>query len=219
MAADLQDPPEAIAELVAQWREGAQVVWAARTSAGLASRLYYTIMRKVAGVRSLPPAGADFFLIDRAAIDAVRQFREQHTSIFALITWMGFRQATVTCAKRPRLHGSSGWTAAKKVTLAVDSITAFTVKPLRFMTWVGLSTAVLGFVGAAIVALHALGGRPVPGYASLMVAVLVLGGVQMLMIGVLGEYVWRALEESRRRPRYLVEERTEAPQSEPRHQI
>lgn len=209
MAADLQDPPEILPELLAHWREGAQVVWAARPDAPALSRAYYLALRRMAGVQGLPPAGADFFLVDRAVIDAFRRFNEQHTSIFALITWMGFRQSTVFCGKRPRLHGQSGWTLGKKTELLVDSVTAFTATPIRLMTYVGFGTALLGFVYAVFVFVHSMQGRVVPGWASLMVVILVVGGIQMLMMGVLGEYVWRALDETRRRPRYLIEQSTE----------
>ena len=210
LAADLQDPPEAMPELLAHWRDGAQVVWAARESAPLASKAYYLAMRKITGMEGMPAAGADFFLVDRAVIEAFRLFREQHTSIFALIAWMGFRQSTVGYGKGPRLQGKSGWTLAKKAALLIDSITAFTSAPIRLMTYVGLVTAMLGFLYAAFVFVLALRGNPVQGWASLMVVVLVVGGIQMLMMGVLGEYVWRALDETRRRPRYLIEESTGA---------
>lgn len=206
MAADLQDPPEILPTLISLWRDGAQVVWALRGGVRKSSSLYYLAMRRLAGMEGMPRSGADFFLIDRTVIDAFRRFREQHTSIFALITWMGFRQVTVACSKQPRLHGQSGWTFRKKVALLIDSITAFTYAPIRLMTYVGFLTAVLGLFYAAFVAVHALRGSAVQGWASLMVVVLVLGGVQMLMMGVLGEYLWRALDESRRRPRYLIED-------------
>ena len=206
MAADLQDPPELLPRLIDEWNVGAQVVWAARGCAGPTSRLYYLLMRRLAGIQQMPPAGADFFLLDRAVIDGLRQFHEQHTSVLALIHWMGFRQATVTFEKGPRLHGRSGWTLAKKTALLIDSITAFTFAPIRFMTYTGFAIAIAGLLYAGFVIVHSITGRPVQGWASLMVAVLVLGGFQMLMMGVLGEYAWRSLNESRRRPRYLIED-------------
>ena len=209
LAADLQDPVETLPELVAQWKAGAQVVWAVRGHAPTFSRLYYLLLRRWSGIATMPPAGADFFLMDRTVIEAFRRFSEQHTSIFALITWMGFRQASVACDKQARLHGRSGWTLHKKLALFIDSITAFTCQPIRLMTYLGFVTAFLGLVYAGFVAVQAIHGRSPQGWASLMVVLLVLGGVQMLMMGVLGEYVWRALGESRRRPRYLIEQSTE----------
>jgi len=215
LAADLQDPPEEISRLLAEWQHGAQVVWAVRarregegaTYLGFA-HLYYALMRRTGALRDLPAEGADFFLIDRAVIDAFNQFRESHVSILALITWMGFCQATISYSKQARLHGRSGWNLEKKLKLVVDSITSFTYFPIRLMSYVGFITALLGFLYAGLVVFDALRGLPPQGWASLMVVVLVLGGIQMVMLGVLGEYLWRALDESRRRPRYLIEATT-----------
>ena len=218
LAADLQDPPEVIPELLAKWKEGAQVVWAARerregeqaSTVGF-SRAYYAIMRHIVGVKEIPAMGADFFLMDRRVLDAFRAFNESNVSILALITWMGFRQGTVFYTKKSRLHGSSGWTLEKKLKLAVDSITSFTYLPIRLMSYLGFLTAFVGFAYALFVVANALTGHPAQGWSSLMVAVLLLGGVQMLMLGILGEYLWRTLDESRRRPRYLIEETVERP--------
>jgi glycosyltransferase involved in cell wall biosynthesis len=220
LAADLQDPPETIPPLLAKWHEGAQVVWAARagregekaSKVGLA-RLYYLLMRRVVGLKEIPSMGADFFLIDRSVMDALRQFNESNASILALITWMGFRQTTITYDKRARKHGRSGWTLEKKLKLALDSITSFTYLPIRLMSYVGLVVAMLGFLYAVVVIINALAGHAVQGWASLMVVLLVIGGIQMLMMGVLGEYVWRALDEARQRPRYLIEATTEINQT------
>lgn len=212
MAANLQDPPEEIPRLLTEWQHGAQVVWAVRgrregKSAiylGFA-RLYYVLMRRTGALRDLPAAGADFFLIDRCVIDAFNQFHESHVSILALITWMGFRQATISYSKQARLHGRSGWSLEKKLRLVVDSITSFTYFPIRLMSYVGFITALLGFLYAGLVVFNALRGFPPQGWASLMIVVLVVGGVQMIMLGVLGEYLWRALDEARGRPRYIIE--------------
>ena len=208
LAADLQDPPEIVPELLARWRGGAQVVWAARAGAPAFSRLYYLILRRLGGLERTPRTGADFFLADRAVLDAVRRFGEQHTSIFALLLWIGFRQETVSYEKDARRAGRSGWTWRKKVRLVLDSLTAFTHAPLRLMSLLGVATALVGFFYAAVVVANAVAGRPPAGWSSLMVVVLVLGGAQMTMMGVLGEYLWRALDEARRRPRFLIEART-----------
>lgn len=219
MAADLQDPPEMVPELLTQWQMGAQVVWAVRArragetvSTVCFARVYYWLMRRFVGLSEMPATGADFFLIDRRVIDAFRQFHESGVSVLALITWMGFRQATITYDKQPRLHGRSGWSFEKKLKLVLDSITAFTYLPIRLMSYLGCMVALVGFLYAGIVIVNAQVGHPVPGWTSLMVVVLVIGGLQMLMMGVLGEYLWRALDESRRRPRYLIEASTD-PQS------
>jgi dolichol-phosphate mannosyltransferase len=215
MAADLQDPPELIPDLLSRWRGGDQVVWAVRRSregetarTTAFSRLYYQLMRSIAGMREMPANGADFMLLDRRVIDSFLQFRESNVSILALLTWMGFRQGSVLYDKRARLHGRSGWTLKKKLKLLVDSIASFSYAPIRAMSYIGFLVALLGLLYAGFVFLRALSGTPVPGWASLMIVLLVIGGVQMVMLGVLGEYMWRALDESRQRPRYLIEATT-----------
>ena len=217
MAGDLQDPPETLPALLTEWYEGAQVVWAARdrregekaSTIGLA-RLYYFIIRRAVGIKDIPGTGTDFFLIDRSVVDAFCQFKEGNIDIVLLITWMGFRQTIITYDKQARLYGRSGWSLQKKLKLAVDSVTSFTYVPIRIMSYVGFLVALAGFVYAGVVIANYFGGEPALGWSSLMVVVLVVGGIQMLMMGVLGEYLWRALDESRRRPRYLIEASTEA---------
>jgi polyisoprenyl-phosphate glycosyltransferase len=204
--------------LLAEWRAGAQIVWAVRagregeSAATIGfSRLYYFLMRRVVGMAEMPPTGADFFLADRVVLDAFARFRETNTSLFALLTWMGFRQASVLYVKQSRLHGRSNWTLGKKVKLVLDSVTSFTYMPIRAMSCLGVSVALLGFLYAGSVVRDAWTGHPADGWASLMIVVLVLGGTQMLMMGVLGEYLWRTFDESRRRPSYLVEAVTPRP--------
>lgn len=215
MAADLQDPPETLPDLLAQWRQGGQVVWAVRarregeTVGKLAfAQLYYWLMRHVVGLKDMPATGADFFLIDRQVINALGQFNESHVSILALITWMGFSQKTITYVKQARSYGQSGWNLQKKIKLVIDSITAFSYLPVRLMSLLGFMVALLGFIYAGVVTVNALIGLPPQGWSSLMVVVLLIGGMQMVMTGILGEYLWRALDEARRRPRYLIEDTT-----------
>jgi dolichol-phosphate mannosyltransferase len=212
LAADMQDPPETLPLLLDAWREGAQVVWAVRdkregekTSTVAFARLYYWLMRNVVGIKEMSGTGADFFLLDRVVLNAFREFRESNVSILALITWMGFRQERIPYTKKNRLHGVSGWSFGKKLKLLVDSVTSFTYLPIRLMSYTGFAVAFLGFCYACWVGVNAIVGKPVEGWTSLMIVVMVIGGMQMLMLGTLGEYLWRALDESRRRPRYLVE--------------
>jgi glycosyltransferase involved in cell wall biosynthesis len=221
LAADLQDPPELIPTLLARWREGSRVVWAARSqregesAATIAfSRLYYWVMRRIVGLSAIPPAGADFFLADRTVVEALRNASEGNGSIFALLASLGFRQEIVTYDKQARLYGRSGWTLKKKVKLFIESIISFSYLPIRLISAVGLVVALLGFVYAAVVVGNALAGSPAQGWSSLMVLVLVIGGLQMMMMGVLGEYLLRALDAARRRPRYLVEDTTPAAEVE-----
>lgn len=209
LAGDLQDPPELLQSLLERWRGGAQVVWASRrvqpgeaVHAGFAS-VYYWIMRRVVGMTSMPARGADVFLLDRAVVDAFRRFPERHGSVFALITWMGFRQEFVEYDKQPRAAGQSGWTLARKIKLVIDTIVSFSDLPIR-LCWYGgaaLMAIALLIVVVGLVLLPSLGA----GLLLVLAVAVGLAGVQLLALGLVGEYVWRALDESRRRPQYLIE--------------
>lgn len=220
MAADMQDPPETIPMLLEKWRAGAQVVWAVRekregetaSTVGFA-RLYYAMMRQFVGIKDMPAEGADFFLLDTRVLRALREFGEANVSLMALLTWMGFRQDRIYYVKQARLHGTSGWNVRRKIKLVIDSVTAFTYRPLRLMSMVGLVVAIAGFLYALVVIVNRLAGNAPQGWSALMVVLLVLGGIQMIMMGVLGEYLWRALDEARRRPRYLIEREVDAVQN------
>lgn len=216
IAADLQDPPEVLPKLLERWRAGSQVVWAVRqerrgeTKATIwSARVYYWVMRHLVGLKQMPAAGADFFLLDRKVAATLSQFHESNVSVLALLSWMGFRQDTVDYIKEARAHGRSGWTFRRKVKLFIDSVTAFSYLPIRLITCVGFIVALMGFFYAAVVLTNAVLGHPIEGWTSLMVVVLIIGGVQMLMMGVLGEYLWRSFDESRKRPRFLIEATTE----------
>lgn len=216
LAADLQDPPETFPELIKHWQQGYQVVWAVRAQReGESARsigfawLYYFLMRNIAGIKSMPATGADFFLIDRRVIDAYRNFNERNASLLALITWMGFRQTSIFYNKKAREHGRSGWSLGKKIKLVIDSITSFSYLPIRIISYMGIVVGLLGFLYASIAVINAFLGKPPQGWTSLIIVVLIVGGLQMCMLGVLGEYLWRALDEVRHRPQYIIEEQTE----------
>lgn len=213
LAADLQDPPHIILELVEEWKQGSQLVWAVRAArpgesyVNLAfARFYYWLMRRFVGLTSMPATGADFFLADRVVLDALRQFNESNVSLFALISSLGFRHSQVTYDKVARQHGRSSWTVGKKIKLLIDSVAAFTYLPVRYMLAFGSLVGICGFLYALFIIFHYFQGDPTAGWSSLMVVVLLLGGMQMMMLGVLGEYIWRALDESRARPLYLIEQ-------------
>jgi dolichol-phosphate mannosyltransferase len=209
MASDLQDPPETLGLLLQKWRDGAQVVWATRRAqpgdqahAGFAA-VYYWVMRHIVGMKEIPARGADFFLIDRAVIDAFRRCDEQHVSVFALITWLGFRQEYIEYDKQPRAAGRSGWTIARKIKLVVDSITAFSNAPITACWLIGATLLAIGLLSVVVGLVF---------FQSLQAAVVVLlgamgalSGLQLCALALLGEYVWRALDQSRRRPVYLIE--------------
>jgi len=212
MAADLQDPPELITQLLEKHGKGFQIVWAARKKREgeswftiAASRCFYWLMNRLTDIRQ-PPDGADVFLVDRRAVEAFRQMPERNLSLFLVFSWLGFRQASISYVKEARRAGESKWTVQKKILLAIDSMVGFSYLPLRCMSYLGLLAAVLGVLWAGgLLITKLLGITQTVGYVSIMIVVLILGGIQMLMLGVLGEYLWRTLEESRRRPRYFVE--------------
>lgn len=214
LAADLQDPPETIPALVAKWRAGAKVVWAVRAaregeSAGtkLLSRLYWELMRRYAEVQP-PKEGADFLLIDQRVLEVLRTSPEKHTSLLSLIQWMGFDQDSISYVKQERHSGRSKWTLRKKLKLAVDSFVSFSYLPIRAVSVCGFLFAITGFLYAVVVIVRAcFYGNPVQGWSSLMCAVLIVSGIQLVMLGVLGEYLWRAFDETRGRPRYIIESR------------
>lgn len=211
MAADLQDPPELIGELLEAWEQKAQIVWGVRTKrvketvlTKIFSRLYYFIMNRLTDVQ-MPPLGTDVFLADQKVIKAFREVTEKHTSVFMTLAWLGFKQASVEYIKEARYSGKSKWTLRKKIKLTIDSILAFSDIPIRYMSVLGVFTAFLGFLYAISVFWKHLNGFSVEGGPSLIAVVLLVGGVQMIMLGILGEYLWRTFDESRRRPRYILE--------------
>jgi len=211
MASDLQDPPEALGALLQKWRAGAKVVWATRrerpgdtTHAGFAA-LYYWIMRNVVGMKEIPERGADFFLVDRVVIDAFQRYQERHVSVLALIASLGFKQEYIEYDKQPRAAGRSGWTMARKIKLVVDSVTAFSDAPIKACSMLGAILIVFGLL------LFILGIFMNGAFTLLLAAMIGLTGLQLLALGVVGEYVWRALDESRRRPSYLIEISTDHP--------
>jgi dolichol-phosphate mannosyltransferase len=214
LAADLQDPPETIPQLVEKWRAGAKVVWAVRAEREGVSfadkafaRFYYWLMRKFADVQP-PREGADFLLVDRCVLNELRATPEKNTSVLLLIQWMGFPQDFISYTKAARHSGSSKWTFSKKLKLAIDSLAGFSYAPIRLASLFGVLFAVSGFVYALIVAARAIWwGSPVQGWPALMCVVLITARLQLLILGVLGEYLWRTYEESRHRPRYIIEER------------
>jgi glycosyltransferase involved in cell wall biosynthesis len=210
--ADLQDPPELIPALVDAWRRGFDTVYAQRrTRAGegriktLTAALFYRLMARLGRVR-LPRDTGDYRLMSRRVVDAVLRLRERHRFMKGLFAWVGFPSCAVEYDRAPRHAGLSKWGWWRLFDLAVEGVTGFTVMPLKVATFLGLIVAAASVVYAGVVAAKTLVfGNPVAGYPSLMTAVLFLGGVQLLTMGVLGEYLGRVFNETKLRPLYLVE--------------
>ena len=212
--ADLQDPPEVIPRLVASWRRsGADVVYAQRLlragetcSKRATARLFYLLMQHVGRIH-IPPDTGDFRLLSRRAVEALRQYPEQHRFMKGLFTWIGYEQVAVPYEREPRMAGGSKLSWLKLINLAIEGITSFTAAPLRFASVLGLVIATIAFLDAIYIVYKTLRyGDAVAGYPSLMTAVLFLGGVQLTAIGILGEYLGRVFNETKRRPLYHVRE-------------
>ena len=211
--ADLQDPPELIPELLKQFREGYDVVYAQRTSrAGerafkkASAFLFYRLIQASTRVK-IPADTGDFRLLSRRALDALNKLREQHRFMKGLYAWIGFPQKAVPYHRDPRKAGQTKWNYWKLWNFALEGFTSFTIGPLKVATYLGVTTALAAFLYALWIVYKTLAhGDPVAGYPSLMVAILFFGGIQLMTIGVLGEYLGRMFDETKQRPLYFVKE-------------
>jgi len=212
--ADLQDPPELIAEMLDQWRRGYDVVYAVRkrrsgdsTTKKLTAQGFYRLMRWLSST-AIPADTGDFRLMDRCVVDALAKMPERNRFMKGLFAWVGFSQISVEYDRIARKHGKSAWSYWKLWNFALDGITSFSRVPLQVLSGSGLLIAAIAMLyGSWMVLRTILFGIDLPGYASLMTAVLLLGGMQLLGLGMLGEYLGRVFEEVKQRPLYLVRER------------
>jgi glycosyltransferase involved in cell wall biosynthesis len=210
--ADLQDPPEVIPELIAAWNRGFDMVYAQRRERAGESLLkratasgFYRLMERTGRVR-LPRNTGDFRLMSRRVVDAVGQLRERHRFMKGLFAWVGFPTCAVPYDRAPRHAGASKWSYWTLWNLALEGITSFTIMPLTFATYGGIVVAMAAIIyGGFITVRTVLFGNPVPGYPSLLVLILFLGGVQLMTLGVIGEYLGRVFNETKERPIYLIE--------------
>ena len=209
--ADLQDPPELIPELVKYFSEGYDVVYAQRLSRsgeGIVKRstahLFYRLIRGFNRVK-IPQDTGDFRLLSRRAVESLKRLREQHRFMKGLFAWIGYRHKAVPYNRDPRLAGHTKWNYWQLWNFALEGFTSFTIAPLKMATYMGMVTALAAFIYASrIIYKTLIYGDPVAGYPSLMVAVLFLGGVQLMTIGVLGEYLGRMFDETKQRPLYFL---------------
>jgi glycosyltransferase involved in cell wall biosynthesis len=211
--ADLQDPPELIPAFVQHWREGHDVVYGTRSTRAGETRLkkftsaaFYRIMQRLSAT-PLPRDTGDFRLMSRRAVEALKQLRERQRFMKGLFTWVGFRQKAMVYDRDPRFAGSSKFNYWRLWNFALEGITSFSGAPLKIATYVGVFTALLAFGFGIVVLGKALFlGDPVRGYPSLMLVVLFLGGVQLMALGMIGEYLGRLYMEAKQRPLYLIDE-------------
>ena len=212
--ADLQDPPELIGEFLRLWREGYDVVYAVRDARDTDSWLkrttanaFYAMLRRVSNV-DIPPNAGDFRLMDARVVEALRGIRERNRFMKGLFSWVGFRQTSVGYQRPVRAPGKTKFNYWKLWNFALDGITGYSTVPLRVATYFGLIFALLAMLyGIYLLVRTMLWGTDVPGYASTMVAVIFMGGIQLVVLGIIGEYLGRLYSEAKGRPLYIVESR------------
>lgn len=211
--ADLQDPPELIEKLIEKWREGYDVVYGTRRSRQgetwlkrFTAKAFYQTMSKMSPV-FIPPDTGDFRLLDRQVVAALKEMPERTRFMKGLFAWVGFKQTSIIFDREARFQGKTSWNYWKLWNFAIDGITSFSFLPLKIWSYLGLVISLLSLLYASFLVIRTLIlGIDVPGYASIMVAILFLGGIQLITLGIIGEYLGRVYEEVKRRPLYLVRE-------------
>lgn len=211
--ADLQDPPEVILDMIEKWKDGYEVVYAIRSEREgetwfkeFTAKVFYRLIYRITDV-DIPMDTGDFRLLDRRALEALNDMRERHRFVRGMSVWVGFRQTGVTYKRRARVAGETKYPLRKMLRFALDAITSFSYLPLQLASYLGFAIAGLsGFLILAVILLRLLGSKSPPfyGQASTLVAVLFLGGVQLISIGIIGEYLGRIYDEVKARPLYIV---------------
>ena len=214
--ADLQDPPEVIGEMYARWREGFQVVYGLRTERAGETRfklwtakLFYRLMNRLSGVE-IPPDAGDFRLLDRRVVEALLAMPERDRYLRGMVSWVGFRQAPVRYSRAPRYAGSSKYPLLRMLRFAADAVVSFSFTPLRLAMWMGFFAIAMAFAGivyAFVIRFFLDPSHWVRGWTSIFVAALFMGGVQLVSLGIIGEYIGRIYGEVKQRPLYFVRER------------
>lgn len=209
--ADLQDPPELIAEMVKTWRTGFDIVYAKRTMRKgeslvkkVTARLFYKLINKISD-HEIPENVGDFRLMSRQAIDALNQVRERKRFMKGLFSWIGFPQTAIEYSRDPRLAGKTNWNYRKLIKFAIEGISSFTQKPLHLATYMGFITALGAFIlGLSYIIKTLMFGETIQGFPTLITMILFFSGVQLLSIGILGEYIGHMFIESKQRPLYFI---------------
>ena len=212
ISADLQDPAELISQMVGKWQEGAEIVICYRTDRSdtllskLFSRLAYGVLR--ASLPQIPPGGFDFVLMDRKVMDAFNEIDVRHRFFQGDLLWTGYRTSFIPYVRLKRTIGKSQYNFGKKLKNFLDAVLDASYLPIRFISLAGLVTSMLGVLYSISITISWIRGEtPFEGWAPIMIAILLIGGLLMLMLGIIGEYVWRINEEVRKRPNYLVREK------------
>ncbi len=211
--ADLQDPPELILEMLAKWREGVEIVYAVRAARKgetwfkeFTAKAFYRVIYKITDI-DIPKDTGDFRLMDRKVVEALKTMREKHRFLRGMSVWVGFRQAGVTYVRAERYAGETKYPFKKMLKFALDGITSFSYLPLQLATYVGFASAAVAVLGIiATIILRLSGSQAFYGQATTLVSVLFLGGVQLISLGIIGEYLGRIYDEVKGRPLYIVRE-------------
>lgn len=210
--ADLQDPPELIPEMLKYWEEGYDDVYAKRRSRKgesflkkFTSKMYYKMLQSVTNIEIQKDTG-DFRLLDRRCIEALKQLRESQRYTKGLFSWIGYKKKEILFDRDPRAAGKTKWNYRKLVGLSIDGLTSFTTAPLRMSAILGIIISLVGFLYMMVIIIKTLVyGIDVPGYSSTMVVILFLGGIQLIFLGIIGEYLGRAFYETKDRPLYFID--------------
>lgn len=212
LSADLQDPPAIIIEMLGKWQEGYKTCIASRESrhdpiiSKFFSNLFYKIFRKIA-LKDMPSGGFDLFLIDRQVIDLIKNSNEKNSSFNGQIIWSGFKTFEIKYTRQKREDGKSRWTFAKKFKYFIDYIVAFSYTPIRFVSLFGIFISFCSFIYLAVIIFNYFNNNiEIRGWASIFSLILFTSGVQMASIGIIGEYIWRSLDQTRNRPNYIIDE-------------
>lgn len=211
IAADLQDPPELLVQMVDHWEKGSKAIFAVRSDRQESwlqkffANIYYALLRRFA-VPQYPPGGFDFLLVDRQVVNDVNAIREKNTNLMTLIFWLGYQAVFIPYTRRQRTKGKSRWTLSKKIKLFVDSFVSFSYFPIRLLSTIGLLYAMASFLyGCFIFYVWLRYGIEVKGWVPMMILLSFTAGLQMTLLGILGEYLWRTLDEARKRPPYVID--------------
>lgn len=212
IAADLQDPPDILLQLMEKWQQGGKVCLAVRADREESfiqktiSNAFYKIMRKIA-LKNMPLGGFDCFLIDRQVIDVIKNTQEKNSSIVGQVLWCGFKAEQIHYVRKARDIGKSRWTLSKKIKYFLDSILAFSYTPIRATIFGGTLFSAASFVLILFLIVQRLfWDIPIQGWTSIVCLILFTFGVQLIILGMIGEYLWRTLDESRKRPTFIVDE-------------
>jgi polyisoprenyl-phosphate glycosyltransferase len=215
ISADGQDDPDTLPRMLDKIKEGYHIVWALRGNRDesffnkLFAEVFYKLLKLfVPTSKQIDLSRADFYLLSPKVVKSIRQCRENNTSLFGLLIWIGFKQCGIEYKRRARISGQSKWTFKSKMNLAKDWVIAFSGLPLKFISVIGFITALIGLLYAILIFILAVLGKTTPGWAGITIIILIIGGIQMISLGIIGEYLWKNIDETRKRPVYFIEEST-----------